>query len=70
MADENDDIQKKEAEAKQQREQAIKDEAKPLLAKGFSKEQIGQQLAAKHGTSAAEIAALLEQDDTSEKKAT
>lgn len=55
------------AEAKKAAEQQLIDEGKALTAKGFSKEQVAQQLSSKHAITVAEVDALLSRDDADNK---
>lgn len=50
------------AEAKERAEQALVDEAKGLLKTGFGREQVAQQLSAKHTMTVDAVTAILDRD--------
>ena len=52
---------------KQQKIEQVQRDAKPLAGKGFSKEQIAQQLSSKHQMTTAEVTAILDQNKEDDK---
>jgi hypothetical protein len=64
VTDKNED----KVDPKQQKNERLMAEAKQLSGQGFSKEQIAQQLGAKHAMPAAEVTAVIDQDQDKDDK--